>query len=178
MKRIETPLKDAFIIEQKLFKDDRGFFVESYNERDFREVGLHENFCQDNHSYSTVNVLRGLHYQVTLPQGKLVRCIDGRIVDVIVDLRESSPTFGQHFKIDLHSPEKMLWVPAGFAHGFYVLSPSCHISYKTTEYYYPEFDRTLIWNDSTLGIEWPTNTPILSAKDELGKTFEKCEKYE
>lgn len=178
MKIINTPLQDSYIIEQPKFFDDRGFFIESYNKKVFDDVGLDMNFVQDNHSQSAVNVLRGLHYQVEKPQGKLVRCVKGWIVDVIVDLRQSSPTFGQHFKVDLNRPEVMLWVPEGFAHGFYVKSEKCEVSYKTTEYYYKEYDRTLIWNDPDLNITWGTTTPILSEKDKQGKSFEECEKYD
>ena len=178
MKIINTPLDGAYIIEQPRHYDDRGYFLESYNKRDFAEIGLDVEFVQDNHSSSTVNVLRGLHYQVNKPQGKLVRCMKGWIHDVIVDLRLSSNTFGEHFKVDLHRPELMLWVPEGFAHGFYVKSDRAHVSYKTTEYYYKEHSRVLLWNDPELDIEWETSTPILSGQDKRGKTLEECDKYE
>ena len=178
MNRIDTPLKDAFVIHADKYKDNRGFFLESYNSNSFKEIGLDVDFVQDNHSNSSVNVLRGLHYQVEKPQGKLVRCMSGRILDVIVDLRESSETFGESYSIDLYSPEVMLWVPPGFAHGFYCMLDYCHIAYKTTDYYYKEYDRTLLWNDKDLGIQWPTTTPILSDKDKLGKTMSECEKYD
>ena len=178
MKIINTPLDGAYIIEQPRHFDDRGYFIESYNKRDFSEIGLDVEFVQDNHSSSTVNVLRGLHYQVEKPQGKLVRCVKGWIADVIVDLRLTSNTFGEHYKIDLNRPELMLWVPEGFAHGFVVKSDRAHVSYKTTEYYYKEYDRTLLWNDPALDIEWNIPYPILSEKDKRGKTLEECEKYD
>jgi dTDP-4-dehydrorhamnose 3,5-epimerase len=178
MNRTDIPLKDAFVIQVDKYKDRRGFFLESYNSNSFKEIGLDVEFVQDNHSNSSVNVLRGLHYQVEKPQGKLVRCMSGRILDVIVDLRESSETFGESYSIDLHSPEVMLWVPPGFAHGFYCMLDNCHVAYKTTDYYYKEYDRTLLWNDKDLGIPWSTPTPILSDKDKLGKTMSECEKYD
>jgi len=180
MKKIDTSLNDAFIVEVDKYKDERGFFLESFNSQTFCDhvFGMHHLFVQDNHSHSTANVLRGLHYQMINPQGKLVRCMVGRVLDVIVDLRKSSTTFGQHIKVELNSPEKMLWVPPGFAHGFYVMSPTCEVSYKTDQYYYKPGDRTLLWNDPDLGIEWPTQTPILSEKDKVGKTFKECEKYD
>ena len=180
MKVTKTALKDALIIQQDIFEDERGFFIESYNSQTFCDevYNMHWLFVQDNHSQSKKNVLRGLHYQMINPQGKLVRCMNGEIIDVIVDLRQSSPTFGQHTKVVLNNPYTMLWVPPGFAHGFYVLSESCDVSYKTDQYYYKKSDRTLLWNDPDLGIEWPTDTPILSAKDAVGTTFKECEKYD
>lgn len=176
MKRTNTSLNDAFVVETKKYEDERGFFIESFNEKNFNDIGLNEKFVQDNHSRSSINVLRGLHYQVVKPQGKLVRCMTGRVMDVIVDLRKSSSTFGKHFSIELSSPEVMLWVPPGFAHGFYCLTEVCDISYKTTDYYYKEYDRTLFWND--LDIKWPSQSPILSEKDKNGKQFSECEKYD
>lgn len=178
MKIIKTPLEDAVLIEQNKHEDDRGYFIETYNQREFSSVGLDMEFVQDNHSLSHPHVLRGLHYQVERPQGKLVRCMKGSILDVIVDLRQSSPTFGQHYAVHLYRPEVMLWVPEGFAHGFYVYSLHAHVSYKTTEFYYKEYDRTLLWNDPDLGIDWGIDSPFLSAKDKYGKTFKECEKYE
>lgn len=179
MNAIGTILKDAYIITNKKFEDERGFFIESFNDKKFEKITGVKKFVQDNHSKSVKGVLRGLHYQVNNPQGKLVRCISGIVLDVIVDLRTSSPSFGKHLKILLDSNDKQLWVPAGFAHGFYVISEEAEVMYKTTDYYYPEYDRTLIWNDSILNIDWGiTCGPILSEKDKLGKSFTSCEKYE
>jgi len=178
MKIINTPLQDAVLIEQRKYEDDRGYFIETYSKKDFCDVGLDMEFVQDNHSRSSPHILRGLHYQVTKPQGKLVRCMQGSILDVIVDLRQSSPTFGQHYSVHLHRPEVMLWVPEGFAHGFYAYDLDTHVSYKTTEFYYKEYDRTLLWNDPDLGIDWGIDSPFLSEKDKYGKTFGECEKYE
>jgi dTDP-4-dehydrorhamnose 3,5-epimerase len=177
MKIIETTLEGAYIIEQSKFFDDRGFFIESYNKRDLESV-LNVEFVQDNHSQSTINVLRGLHYQIENPQGKLVRCMRGWVTDVIVDLRESSPDFGQHTIVQLNRPEVMLWVPPGFAHGFVVRSDKADVSYKTTDYYYKEHDRTLLWNDPDLNIDWDVKDPILSEKDKRGKTLQECDKYD
>jgi dTDP-4-dehydrorhamnose 3,5-epimerase len=180
MKITETNLKDAFVITSKKYEDDRGFFMESFNAKDFREnVSRTEFFVQDNHSKSSKGVLRGLHYQIKHPQAKLVRCISGVVYDVIVDLRKTSETFGKWFGITLDRPELQLWVPPGFAHGFYVVSDLAEIVYKTTDYYYPEHDRTLLWNDSELNIDWGfEGNPVLSLKDSQGKTFEECDKYE
>jgi len=173
MKIIETGLKDALLIEVDKYIDNRGFFIESYNEEKF---GLDYDFVQDNHSMSYQGVLRGLHYQIKNPQGKLVKCIRGTIYDVIVDLRESSETFGQWYGIELNRPEVQLWVPPGFAHGFYTRSEKAHVTYKTSDFYYPEYERTLLWND--LDINWNLNgDPILSDKDRDGKTFQDCEKF-
>ena len=179
MNAIGTSLKDAYIITNKKFEDDRGFFMESFNLKEFKKnVGVY-NFVQDNHSKSSKGVLRGLHYQIKHAQGKLVRCISGAVYDVIVDLRKSSPSFGKWFGIKLCKNNLQLWVPPGFAHGFYTLTDTAEIVYKTTDYYYSQYDRTLIWNDSNLGIEWKIEEePILSQKDIKGKTFEKCEKYD
>jgi dTDP-4-dehydrorhamnose 3,5-epimerase len=179
MNAIGTILKDAYIITNKKFEDDRGFFMESFNDKKFEEITGVKNFVQDNHSKSIKGVLRGLHYQIKNPQGKLVRCTLGKVLDVIVDLRRSSPTFGKHTKILLDSNDKQVWVPAGFAHGFYVLSDEAEVTYKITDYYYPEYDRTLLWNDSILNIDWQNvEDPILSSKDRIGKTFDECEKYD
>jgi len=177
MKITETTLEGVIIIEQTKFLDNRGFFIESYNKRDLESV-LDVEFVQDNHSCSTINVLRGLHYQVVKPQGKLVRCMDGWITDVVVDLRQSSPNFGEHVVVQLNSPEVMLWVPPGFAHGFYTKTGNAHVSYKTTDYYYKEYDRTLLWNDPDLNIEWESFSPILSEKDQKGKPLHECDKYD
>lgn len=174
MKIIKVGLKDVLLIEVDKYLDDRGFFIESFNTKKF---GLEYDFVQDNHSMSSKGVLRGLHYQINHPQGKLVRCISGTIYDAIVDLRKSSETFGQWFGVQLNRPEVQLWVPPGFAHGFYTISEKAHVTYKTTDYYYPKHDRTLLWND--LDINWNIlEEPILSEKDKYGKTFNDCDKYE
>jgi len=178
MNAIGTNLKDAYIITNKKFEDGRGFFMESFNLKKFEKITGESNFVQDNHSKSSKGVLRGLHYQIEHPQGKLVRCISGAVYDVIVDLRKSSSSFGKWFGIKLSENNLQLWVPPGFAHGFYTLTETAEIVYKTTDYYYPEYDRTLLWNDTNLGIEWGIDgEPILSQKDLKGKTFEECEKY-
>ena len=179
MNAIGTNLKDAYIITNKKFEDGRGFFMESFNLKEFEKITGESNFVQDNHSKSSKGVLRGLHYQIEHPQGKLVRCISGAVYDVIVDLRKSSSSFGKWFGIKLSENNLQLWVPPGFAHGFYTLTETAEIVYKTTDYYYPEYDRTLLWNDTNLGIEWGIDgEPILSQKDLRGKTFEECEKYD
>ena len=177
MKVVETPLVDASVITVDKYKDERGFFMESFNEEQFlKEIGSYK-FVQDNHSKSSKGVLRGLHYQVEKPQGKLVRCIQGAVYDVIVDLRNSSSTFGLWFSITLDNPETIIWVPPGFAHGFYTLTDTAEIQYKTTDYYHPKSQQTLLWNE--LDIIWPImNPPLLSDKDAKGKTFEDCDKYE
>ena len=178
MNVIETDLKDSFIITNKKFEDDRGFFMESFKLKEFEKLTGVSNFVQDNHSKSSKGVLRGLHYQIEHAQGKLVCCISGAVFDVIVDLRKSSPSFGKWFGIELCENNLQLWVPPGFAHGFYTLTDFAEIQYKVTDYYYPEYDRTLLWNDPNLGIEWGIiDDPILSKKDLKGKTFEQCEKY-
>lgn len=180
MKVTEINLKDAYIVTTPRYEDDRGFFLESFNLKKFRKsTGIVDEFVQDNHSKSVRGVLRGLHYQIQHSQGKLIRCTQGSVYDVIVDLRKSSPTFGKWFGIKLCTNDVHLWVPAGFAHGFYVLSEFAEINYKQTDYYYPEYDRTLFWNDSDIGIDWPVDSfPILSEKDKLGKSFKDCDKYE
>lgn len=169
MKVQKTPLHDALILEPRVFADDRGFFLESYSERAFVELGICERFVQDNHSFSKRGVLRGLHYQMTKPQGKLVRVVSGEILDVLVDLRHSSPSFGRWYSIRLSGENHLLaWIPAGFAHGFHVLSENAHVLYKSTDFYFPELERTILWNDPDLAIEWNAKAPILSAKDERG----------
>ena len=177
MKVVETPLVDASVITVDKYQDERGFFMESFNEEQFlKEIGSYK-FVQDNHSKSSKGVLRGLHYQVEKPQGKLVRCIQGAVYDVILDLRKSSSTFGLWFSITLDNPETIMWVPPGFAHGFYTLTDTAQIQYKTTDYYHPKSQQTLLWNE--LDIIWPImNPPHLSDKDAKGKTFEDCDKYE
>lgn len=178
MKAIPTAIKDLLIIEPKVFGDDRGFFFESYNKRQFTEaIGRKVDFVQDNHSRSVKNVLRGLHYQIQNPQGKLVRVVQGAVLDVAVDIRKSSPTFGQHISLELSAENKrMLWIPEGFAHGFVVLSDTAEFLYKTTDYWYPEFERSLLWNDPALAIDWQMQSaPIISGKDALGKLIKDAE---
>jgi len=171
MKVIETALPEVLIIEPKVFGDSRGFFYESFNARNFREAtGLDVEFVQDNHSRSAKNVLRGLHYQIKQPQGKLVRVVRGAVFDVAVDIRKSSPNFGKWVGVELSEENhRQLWVPPGFAHGFLVLSDSADFLYKTTDYYAPEFERCLAWNDPMVAISWPTEQPpVLSVKDNCG----------
>jgi dTDP-4-dehydrorhamnose 3,5-epimerase len=180
LKVTPTSIPSVLIIEPKVFGDTRGFFFESFNQRAFNlATGLDVNFVQDNHSRSSKGVLRGLHYQIQQPQGKLVRVVRGSVFDVTVDLRKSSPTFGQWVGVELtEDNHRQLWVPPGFAHGFYVLSDSADFLYKTTDYYAPEFECSLIWNDPTIGIEWPLNTqPIISAKDAQGKKLADAEVF-
>ena len=180
MKATPTSIPSVLIIEPRVFGDTRGFFFESFNQRAFNQAtGLDVNFVQDNHSRSSKGVLRGLHYQIQQPQGKLVRVVRGSVFDVTVDLRKSSPTFGQWVGVELTEDNHcQLWIPPGFAHGFYVLSDSADFLYKTTDYYAPEFECSLIWNDPTIGIEWPLNTqPIISAKDAQGKKLADAEVF-
>ena len=183
MKKLESSLPGVFVIEPKVFGDHRGFFLESYNQRVFEEMGIHEPFVQDNHSYSERNVVRGLHYQIQQPQGKLVRVVVGEILDVALDLRRSSPTFGKWESFTLTGENKrMLWVPRGFAHGFRVVSPTAHVAYKTTDFYAPEHERSVLWNDPALQIDWrmeheESAAAQLSAKDRSGVIFEKAEKF-
>ena len=180
MKVTPTSIPSVLIIEPKVFGDTRGFFFESFNQLAFNQAtGLDVNFVQDNHSRSSKGVLRGLHYQIQQPQGKLVRVVRGSVLDVTVDLRKSSPTFGQWVGVELtEDNNRQLWIPPGFAHGFYVLSDSADFLYKTTDYYAPEFECSLIWNDPTIGIEWPLNTqPIISAKDAQGKKLADAEVF-
>ncbi len=180
MKVTPTKIPDVVIIEPRIFGDDRGFFYESYNEKAFTEAtGITRNFVQDNHSRSQQNVLRGLHYQVQQPQGKLVRVVVGEVLDVAVDIRKSSPTFGQWVSCLLSAENKRLfWVPEGFAHGFVVLSDAAEFLYKTTDYYAPEYERTILWNDADLGIDWQlTEEPMLSKKDQAGVPFKEAEVF-
>ena len=176
-----TAIPEVLVLEPKVFGDARGFFYESFNARDFRDVtGLDADFVQDNHSKSAQGVLRGLHYQIQHPQGKLVRVVQGAVFDVAVDLRKSSPTFG-HWVGEVLSAEnhKQLWVPPGFAHGFVVLSDSAEFLYKTTDYWYPEHERSLLWSDQTVGIAWPIDfAPQLAAKDAAGKPFGEAEMFD
>ena len=181
MNIIKTDLPDVLIIEPKVFGDARGFFYESFNARAFAEAtGLQVTFVQDNHSRSAKNVLRGLHYQIKQPQGKLVRVTTGEVFDVAVDLRKSSPTFGKWAGALLSAENKrMLWVPEGFAHGFFVLSESADFLYKTTDYYAPEHERCVVWNDPGIGIRWPlSGEPILAAKDLAGKRLQDAEVFQ
>ena len=180
MKVTQTAIPDLLIIEPKVFGDERGFFFESFNRRKFADAtGLDVDFVQDNHSRSAKGVLRGLHYQIQHPQGKLVRVVQGAVLDVAVDIRKSSPTFGQHVALELSAENKrMFWIPQGFAHGFVVLTDSAEFLYKTTDYYFPEHERCILWNDSTLKIEWQLQTaPSLSGKDAQGKTFGEAELF-
>lgn len=179
-KKIPTSLPDVFVLEPRVFGDERGFFLESYNEQAMREFGIDEGFVQDNHSCSSRNVLRGLHYQVKQTQGKLVRVVEGEILDVAVDLRRSSPTFGRWEAVRLSGENKrMLWIPRGFAHGFRVISEKAHVLYKATDYYAPEHERTLVWNDPELKIDWGLDSePIISAKDQRGVNLANAETFE
>lgn len=179
MKLIPTKIPDVLLIEPKVFGDERGFFYESWNRRTLKEFGIYAEFVQDNHSKSERNVLRGLHYQIQHPQGKLVRVISGEVFDVAVDLRKSSPTFGKWVGYTLSAANKCIaWIPSGFAHGFCVTSESAEFLYKTTDYWYPEFERSLLWNDPALGIIWPLNgTPILAAKDRDGVSIDQAEVF-
>ncbi len=176
-----TAIPDVLVLEPKVFGDARGFFFESFNARDFAQAtGLNVEFVQDNHSKSAHGVLRGLHYQIQHAQGKLVRVVQGEVFDVAVDLRRSSPTFGrwvgERLSADNH---KQMWIPPGFAHGFVVTSESAEFLYKTTDYWYPEHERSLLWNDVTVGIQWPIDfTPQLADKDATGKLFVTADKFD
>jgi dTDP-4-dehydrorhamnose 3,5-epimerase len=180
MEVIHTKIYDVLIIEPKVFGDERGFFLESFNEKTFREkTGVMASFVQDNHSRSAQNVLRGLHYQIQNPQGKLVRVTSGSVYDVALDIRRSSPTFGQWTGCLLsETNHRQLWVPPGFAHGFVVLSEVADFLYKTTDYYSPEYERCILWNDPALDIDWKiVGEPLLSAKDRSGVPLEKAEVF-
>ena len=180
MQATRLALPEVMVLRPKVFGDHRGDFFESYNARDFRDAtGVDATFVQDNHSHSRAQVLRGLHYQVKHAQGKLVRVIAGAVFDVAVDLRRSSPSFGRWVGARLSAENRdMLWVPAGFAHGFYVLSEGAEFLYKTTDYWSPEHERTLLWNDPALGIAWPlSGEPILNAKDAAGRPLAHAEVY-
>jgi dTDP-4-dehydrorhamnose 3,5-epimerase len=175
---IPTALPDVAIVEPRVFADARGFFFESWNRRTLAEAGLDVDFVQDNHSRSIRGVLRGLHYQVQHAQGKLVRVVVGEVFDVAVDLRERSPTFGRHVAMRLSADEpSMLWVPPGFAHGFVVLSDVAEFLYKTTDYWSPAHERTLLWNDPALRIDWPVADPLLAPKDAAGTPLADAERY-
>ncbi|MDO8347601.1 MAG: dTDP-4-dehydrorhamnose 3,5-epimerase [Rugosibacter sp.] len=179
MKILTTALPDVLLIEPKVFGDARGFFLESWNRRSFTALGIEADFVQDNHSKSQQNVLRGLHYQIRQPQGKLVRVIAGEIFDVAVDLRRNSPAFGQWTGFALSAENRrMAWIPPGFAHGFCVTSESAEVLYKTTDYWLPDAERTLQWDDPQLAISWPlSGAPVLSAKDAAGLPLAQCDAF-
>ena len=180
MRAVPTAIPDVLVLEPKVFGDARGFFFESFNARAFRDAtGLDVSFVQDNHSRSARGVLRGLHYQIRQPQGKLVRVVRGAVFDVAVDLRRASPTFGRWVGVELSEDNhRELWIPPGFAHGFVVLSEAADFLYKTTDYYAPEHERCLAWNDPAVGVEWPyPDAPQLSAKDRAGLSLAECEVF-
>jgi len=177
MQAFQTDIPDVLVLEPKVFGDERGYFLESYNQRSFNQLtGLDVQFVQDNHSHSAQGVLRGLHYQIEHPQGKLVRVVQGRVYDVAVDLRQSSATFGRWTGIELSAENfRQLWIPPGFAHGFVVLSETADFLYKTTDYYYPEHERCIRWNDPDLEIDWSLEIePKLSLKDAQAPGFKKA----
>jgi dTDP-4-dehydrorhamnose 3,5-epimerase len=181
VKAAPTAIPEVLLLEPKVFGDARGFFMESWNERSFAQIGIREKFVQDNHSRSARNVLRGLHYQVRQPQGKLVRVTLGAIWDVAVDLRRGSPTFGRWAAARLDDEKRqMLWVPRGFAHGFLVLSEFAEVLYKATDFYAPEHERSLLWNDPALGIPWPLEgaQPLLADKDRHGVPLAQAEAFD
>jgi dTDP-4-dehydrorhamnose 3,5-epimerase len=180
MKKLDTSLAGVVVIEPRVFGDARGFFLESYNERAMADAGIPHRFVQDNHSYSTRNVVRGLHYQIDHPQGKLVRVVVGEILDVVVDLRRTSPTFGKWEAVQLSGENKrMLWIPVGFAHGFRVISADAHVLYKATDFYSPESERTLKWNDVDVKVDWQLDgEPVISAKDQQGLALRDCERFD
>lgn len=182
MKFIATPLKDVYLLEPAVFGDQRGFFMETWNRETFRKAGFDLDFVQDNHSRSARGILRGLHFQMEHTQGKLVRVTSGAVFDVAVDLRKSSPTLGQWFGVTLSAENRcMLWVPPGFAHGFYVTSDYADFIYKCTDVYHPASEKTLAWDDPTVGIEWPVppgETPQLSAKDAQGLRWDDCPRFD
>ncbi|MEJ8854754.1 dTDP-4-dehydrorhamnose 3,5-epimerase [Variovorax robiniae] len=182
MKATPTAIPEVIVIEPKVFGDERGFFYESFNQKAFDEaVGQHVEFVQDNHSRSAKGVLRGLHYQIQQPQGKLVRCVRGAVFDVAVDIRKSSPTFGKWVGVELsEANHKQLWVPVGFAHGFLVLSESAEFLYKTTDFYAPAYERCIAWDDAEVGVEWPDIqlAPVLSSKDAQGVSLEASERFD
>ena len=181
MNVVQTEIPDVLILEPKVFGDDRGFFFESFNRKTFLEqTGVDKDFVQDNHSRSGKNVLRGLHYQIKQAQGKLVRVVAGEIFDVAVDIRKNSPTFGRWVSCTLSAENKrQFWLPAGFAHGFLVTSDKAEVLYKTTDYYAPQYERSIIWNDPKLAIAWPLSgsQPILSSKDRAGLTLATAEVF-
>jgi dTDP-4-dehydrorhamnose 3,5-epimerase len=177
---IETSLPGVLVLEPRIFRDDRGFFFETFNLVRIAEIGLPAEWKQDNFSLSKKNVIRGIHYQIGEPQGKLVRVVTGAALDVIVDLRKSSPTFGQHTTVDLSGEgSRMVWIPQGFGHGFAALTETVALSYKVTDYYSPKAERCILWNDPELGIDWkvPAADAILSAKDAAGVPFAQAEVF-
>jgi len=181
MKVLPTRIPDVYLFEPTIFGDDRGFFFESFSKQAFEKLtGIQTDFVQDNHSKSSKGVLRGLHYQIKQPQGKLVRVCSGEVLDIAVDLRKSSPTFGQWEGVLLSAENKrQLWVPEGFAHGFVVLSDTAEFLYKTTNYYAPEFERCISWNDASLAIDWQYNgKPLVSDKDANGVAFKEADLFE
>jgi dTDP-4-dehydrorhamnose 3,5-epimerase len=182
MKFTPTAIPDILLIEPQVFGDERGFFMETYQQKAFAEAGITAQFVQDNQSGSRQGILRGLHYQIRQPQGKLVRTLVGEIFDVAVDIRKNSPTFGKWVGAILSSKNKhQLWVPAGFAHGFYVLSEWAEVAYKATDFYAPQFERSILWNDAELNIDWPIlpgQTPLVSAKDACNNPFSQAEYFE
>ena len=182
MNFIETPLRDVYLLEPSVFGDERGFFLETWNANTFSEAGFDLHFVQDNHSRSARGILRGLHYQLENTQGKLVRVTAGEVYDVAVDLRRGSPSLGQWYGTTLSAKNhRMLWVPAGFAHGFYVVSEYADFLYKCTDVYHPASEQTLAWDDPTIGIEWPVpqgDAPLLSAKDREGYSWADCPKFD
>lgn len=180
MNFLASELPHVLILQPRVFEDERGFFLESYQKERFTAAGIPFEFVQDNHSLSRKGVLRGLHYQIQQAQGKLTRVISGEIFDVAVDIRRSSPTFGQWMGIHLSAQNKtMLWIPPGFAHGFYVLSEQAEVLYKATDYYAPQWERTILWNDPALGIRWPQGpAPIVSAKDAVGLPLSLAELFD
>ena len=180
MKIIETEIPDVKILEPAVFSDDRGYFLESWNARSFANSGLNWNFVQDNHSRSKKNVLRGLHYQLQQAQGKLVRVTAGAVFDVAVDIRRSSPTFGRWVSVELSEDNhRMLWIPAGFAHGFLALRDGTDLAYKCTDFYATQHERTIVWNDPDLAIAWPitVDTPLVSPKDAVGLPLDHAETF-
>jgi dTDP-4-dehydrorhamnose 3,5-epimerase len=179
MNILPTAIPDVVLIEPRVFEDGRGFFMETYHKLGFRELGLDVEFVQDNHSRSVFGTLRGLHYQIIHPQGKLCRVVRGEVFDVAVDLRRDSPTFGRWVGERLSDENRrQMYVPPGFAHGFCVLSETADFLYKCTDYYHPEHERTLLWNDAEVGIEWPLREPLLSKKDQLGGPWSAAEVYQ
>lgn len=177
-----TSISDVLVIEPKVFGDERGWFTESFNAQEFSQAtGLNVNFVQDNHSFSRQSILRGMHYQLEKTQGKLVRVVSGAVYDVAVDLRKSSPTYGKWVGVELSAENhKQLWIPPGFAHGFLVLSPTAEFLYKTTDYYHPQSEVCLAWNDSSVAIQWPLiagGSPNLNAKDSAGLSWDQAPKF-
>jgi dTDP-4-dehydrorhamnose 3,5-epimerase len=181
MNFLQTSLPDVLIIEPNVFRDDRGFFLETWHSQKFIDGGINGNFVQDNHSRSPKNTLRGLHYQIQHPQGKLIRVVEGSIFDVVVDIRKSSLSYGKWYGHTLSNENmSMLWCPPGFAHGFLVTSEYADVCYKCTDYYAPEYERTLRWDDESVNIEWPLETgviPLLSNKDRSGKSLNEAEVF-